>query len=243
MSINFGALLHQEPQETAGHAKVIDVPSSVHQKVNNYDLTPIRTALAPYEAQINNMADTAAVVQVMDDKTNILAVEMASQAKRLNNAIEKSRKEFVDPANQFVKAVNNLAKNYQGKLQAIEGGLKSKISGYQTKLEMERRKREEAERKARLELQKKIEAEAALLNIEAPVMAPAVVPEVVKVIRTEAGTASQRKEWRFEVTDESQVPREYMAVDLGKIRQAVKAGIREIRGIRIFEESVTTLRI
>lgn len=210
--------------------------------INPFDLSSVKTGLAVYDMEIDRMVAEAGAIQVATEDDNNVAVIMAGTSKKLNRRIEDKRKELVKVPNEYVKAVNGLAKSYQDRLTIIETGLKKKISAYQVKVELDRRKQEEADRQARKELQAKVNAEAAALNVEAPVIAPAVAPELPTVTRTEAGTASQRKEWRFEVTDAAKVPRDYLMVDLSAIRLAVKAGIREIPGVNIYEESVTVLR-
>lgn len=100
---------------------------------------------------------------------------------------------------------------------------------------------EKAERD-RLEALRKAEEEAKANAVEAPVVAAPVVQEAPKVTRTEAGSASQRKVWTFEIEHPEAVPREYLTVDEKKIRDAVRMGVREIAGVRIFEESKTVFR-
>jgi len=68
------------------------------------------------------------------------------------------------------------------------------------------------------------------------------VPKQQTMVRTEAGSATQRKVWKHEITDEAQVPREYLMIDEAKVRQAVKQGIREIPGVRIFEHTEIAFR-
>lgn len=50
------------------------------------------------------------------------------------------------------------------------------------------------------------------------------------------------KVWRFEVTDPTLVPREFLAVDEVAIRKAVMAGSREIAGVRIYQEDKLSIR-
>jgi len=50
------------------------------------------------------------------------------------------------------------------------------------------------------------------------------------------------KRWTFEVQDATKVPREYMIVHEPSIRQAINAGIREIPGVRIYQDESITLR-
>jgi hypothetical protein len=62
------------------------------------------------------------------------------------------------------------------------------------------------------------------------------------VVRTEAGSAFERKTWTFEIEDATQIPREFLMVDEKGIRAAVKNGAREIPGVRIFQTSDTSFR-
>ncbi len=67
--------------------------------------------------------------------------------------------------------------------------------------------------------------------------------EVAKpTVKTTGGSFTVKKVWTGEVADESKVPREYMAVDQKKINAAVKAGVRDIPGVRIFEKSEGAVR-
>lgn len=69
----------------------------------------------------------------------------------------------------------------------------------------------------------------------APVV-PVTPPPAPKAVETAFGNVSMRGTWTYEITDEKKVPREYLAVDEKKIGKVVKAGIREIPGVRIFEK-------
>jgi hypothetical protein len=75
--------------------------------------------------------------------------------------------------------------------------------------------------------------------MEPEVIAPVVVAPVVpvqKVFRSETGSSVHlRKDWVWEVLDISMIPGKYLMVDKVAVNQAVKSGIREILGIRIYE--------
>jgi hypothetical protein len=207
-----------------------------------YDMEPVRLRLRPYEDKIAAMVEQAGGLSVTDDASNAQAVEMANQAKKIDTAIETVRKALVHDPNEYVKGVNNLAKSFQGKLQGIAASMRGKIGSYVQRQEMERRKAEEAARKAQEELQAKIDAEAKTSNVEPVQIAAPVVPKPATIVRTEAGSASTRKVWKHEIIDEAAVPRRYLMVDESKIRQAVKQGVREIPGVRIFEHTEIAFR-
>lgn len=48
---------------------------------------------------------------------------------------------------------------------------------------------------------------------------------------------NMRKVWKFEVTDPMAVPGEFLVINETAIRDAIKAGIRTIPGVRIYEEA------
>jgi hypothetical protein len=229
--INFAAALDEQP--TIQPQK---------QYADPLDLTPVKERLAAYDPKIEEMQAQAEALQVEDDQSNEQAVAMAGQAKQINRKIEKARKGFVEEPNRFVKAVNSLAKSYQSKFTAIENGLKRKITDFQRQQEIERRKREaEAKRQAE-EAQKKLKQEAQKAGVEAPKVEAPAMPEQPTATRTEYGAAHQRKVWTYEIQEESQIPREYLVVDQKKIRQAVKDGIREIPGVKIYQDTQTVIR-
>lgn len=51
-----------------------------------------------------------------------------------------------------------------------------------------------------------------------------------------------RKDWDFEVVNSGLVPREFLIVDETMIRNAIKKGIREIAGVKIFQNEKVVLR-
>lgn len=226
---------------------------------NPLDLATVRPGLSKYDAEIAAMVAEAKALEVVDEASQVKAVEIGTKAKKAHNTLEKQRKAILEPAAEFTKTVNALFKGYQGRFAEIESGLKAKIATHQAAVEMERRRKEEAERKAAAELQAKIDAEIAELNAaraaeatangaEAPeplsaiTVATPVVAPALSTIRTESGTSSKRQKWDFKITDPLDVPREYLAVDEQAIRRAIAAGVRKISGVEIYEATVIAFR-
>lgn len=74
-------------------------------------------------------------------------------------------------------------------------------------------------------------------NHEQGIQTLALAPEIAKP----AGT-STRTIWKFEVTDPNAVSRELCSPDPKKIQAAIDLGAREIAGVRVFKESIVTVR-
>ncbi len=215
------------------------VPDEPHFPV--LDLAPVNRDLAAFRSAVASLQTEAKQLAITDDETNALAVELAAQCRRAWKDIEAVRKGYVDQPNTFIKAVNGVAKALQEPLKATERVFTSKHSQYQARVELERRKAELAAKEEAKRLQEQVTKEAEAAGVEPPVVVPPPPPQAPKVVRTAAGSAHQRTEWTFQVEDEALVPREYLVVSEKLIREAVKKGIRQIPGIRIYEEQKTVL--
>ena len=207
------------------------------------DLEGAKACFEPYRARIADMQAQAAALDIDTDEAEKQAVDEASRAKRLTKDLESQRKAVIKDPDRFVRDVNAFVRSFKRPLDEVVGTLRQKIGTYQYQKELERRKAEKAMKEEAAKLQAKLEAEAKQSGIEAPPITPAPAPKPDTTTRTETGaTASIRTQWVGEIEDPDQVPREYCIPDEKKIRQAVKDGIREIAGVRIFEKPTTVLR-
>jgi hypothetical protein len=224
-----------------GHAPAPPIETAP-AKVNTFSLQPIQNKLEQFKVVIAAMVQEAQGITVHDPDTAKAAVSLGSKAKKKGKEIESARKDIVGPYNDFVSAVNRLAKDCSGPLAQVEMILKKKINEFETRQRLELAKAQEAARKEAARIQAEIDANAAAAGVPAPVVVAPVLPEAPAAIRTEEGSASQRKEWTFEVVDPQEVPREYLLVDERAIRDAVRRGIRQIPGVNIFEHTKTVFR-
>lgn len=142
-----------------------------------------------------------------------LAEERARLAK-----LEEERKEREEAERKIREAEEAKLAEERKKLSAEQAKLEEE------KLQLEREKRLLAEEKAREEEEAKLAEEKKAKEIEeARLMA-----EKVKGIS---------KRWTFEYVDENAVPRAYCSPDPVKIRAAIKAGVRTIGGLRVYEDT------
>lgn len=68
------------------------------------------------------------------------------------------------------------------------------------------------------------------------------VPEQEKTVQSDLGAISAKKVWEFEVIDESKVPNEFKIVNEKAIRAAVKAGVRNIPGVKIYQTETLAVK-
>ena len=158
------------------------------------------------------------------------ATEFLKQVVARKKRFEELRLFFTKPLNDHIKQVNAEFKNLSVPLEDIERDVKNKMVAFR-KIEQEKIFKE----------QEKLLAKAETMKTEKKQEEYREKAEEIKQetkIESKSGEVRFRKVWKFEITDETSIPREYLKVDETSIRQAISSGLREINGVRIFEEEI-----
>lgn len=227
----------------------------------------IKTTFGEVQKNIaNQVANILSIkIETQDDYKKL--EEMAKEAKKFEKQVEERRKEIVAPHNDYVKRVKAFT---DAVISPIEGAIshsKREFLSWNKKLEQQRieaqrkldeeRRRKEEEARAKLEKEKEEaemasafmpENEQAAIAVSHQVQEQVLEKQIALESKAEQKAINQmvvkgvRKTWTFEITDESKVPRDFLVIDDKKIRAAVREGIREIPGVRIFEEETMAIR-
>jgi len=163
------------------------------------------------------------------------ATDDLSIIAKVKKALETKRKDYVQPIQEHIKAINDTFKTLSQPIEEADRITRKKILEYQQEQDRKHREAEEINR-AKYDLAQR---EAALNDtgeITVDTTQLEVIPEAPKRIYTDMGMVGQRMIRKWEVVDFSQVPDEYKMIDAGKVTKLVKAGIGGIAGIRIYEE-------
>lgn len=230
--IDFDAVNKEEK-----YSNVVDFSSTMPTPLDyaKHHLMQFRSAIQAMQAEVNEL-------DVDDSKTEAKAAEMTAQLKKIGKAIAEKQESIIGEASKFVNQVQKFTLPFRKDIEAIEAQVKRKLAVYGYKKELQRRAEEAAARAAAAEVQAKIDAEASALGIEPVTIPLPVIPVESGPIRTESGTTSFVKKWTYEVVDVSAIPARYMMADPTNrtaVMQDIRAGVREIPGLRIFE-AVTT---
>lgn len=174
---------------------------------------------------------------IHDDQEMKVATDTLAQVNAFLKRAEEARTFIVKPLNDHVKLINAEFKKITDPLTFADRSIRNAMSAFY-----------QAKERARLEEQVRLDAQA---KADAAIQGtPSLIPEVVadlapavdKTVKTEAATAGFRDNWTYEIIDAALVPREYLTVDGPAITKAVKSGVREIAGVRIFNEPVVAMR-
>ena len=193
-------------------------------------------ALSEQVTTLLRYAESRVILSAEDVKS---ATEDLSFIAKLKKVLEEKRKEFIDPINLFLKSINDTFKLIVWPLEAADKLTRDKILAYRREqerkaLEIEeinRLRMEAAQREAKLN---EGEITESIVVIDVPPVSPLTV-------RTDVGTLGTMRVWKFEVTDFSQLPDRFKLENATLIGKVVRAGEREIPGVRIWYED--TLKV
>lgn len=206
-------------------------------------------------------------VVVSDKDTQSKAMTSVKDVVGWKKKVEDKRKEMIAPLLERQREINEYAKQLTEPLIEAECHLKKQLIAWDQKLEAERqaelkrialeaeRKRKDAEEKAKKERE---EAEALEMfgqkddavrsNLVAQAESERRSVEIDREVRKEEKAVLENKVsgirtiWKYEVHEESKIPKEFWMINESAISKAVKSGVREIPGVRIYEEKTMGVR-
>ena len=196
----------------------------------------MKNELASLEKEQTGLIAQATNLSIVSTETLQGAVNLTSFIKDFGKRIKAMMDFHTKGLKAEIKKTELPYKNGMEKCAELELQIKSKIVVYQNEQEKIRLAEEDRLRK----IQQK-EYEKQIKKAEKKQEAPPPPPPPVKVEAEKIEGLQMRKTWDFSIEDEKLIPREYLCVDEKKIGKVVKAGIREIAGIRIFEKSISAI--
>ncbi len=248
--------------------RLVEESLPVDQKALTYAdiikaLPPIKT-VGEYIRIGDLWKEGRALLKEIDDGYN----DLISAAHKLHKDAVAKKAKYYNPVDGAVRVAKSLMSSWDAEQERLRLAEQRRLEENARKEEEERRRVElerlEAERKAEEErlMEAAAAAEAAGNKQQAEEMAaaaikatevaqqeaatiqaePVYVPPVVipKTVPKMTGGPVFQKRWDFEITNEALIPRQYLAVDMVKIRQIVTAlkDQTNIPGIKAFEKRV-----
>ena len=189
--------------------------------IETKELTPIR-------AQASKVLNAAQGVTIKTQDDLIKAADITHNIKEVQKSAEAAKKKITDPLNEALKAARALFAPIEEAWKQAETILKTKILSYNREVETERLKKE-AELAAKVEAGK-MRPDTAAKKLE-------LVPEANQSVQGKKGEIQFRTNRKPVVYDETLVPRQYLILDMVKIRKDALNGI-EIPGVKVIEEKI-----
>lgn len=196
------------------------------------DVTAIQTHVASHAEVVGplyvEILDPKAGYKLQDDSDLALAADMVKEVKKLHKDINAEREVFAKPLHAMQVWVNGLYQPLLSNLVGKEARLKVMIGEY-TRAQQEAQRLLLAQAAQKASNTKTIQQAQVIMDqaLQVAQAAPAAKVQGVSVTET----------WDFQIEDDSAVPREYLCVDVISVKAAIKAGVREIPGIKIFSKA------
>lgn len=169
---------------------------------------------------------------VDSDEQAASANALGVQVRGLGKDLDTEESILTKPLKDHVKFISGRFKPSKDRVAGWLEQIRVKIAGYYDRKAAAERERAEMERGHD-------EVEAAERGLAVPATSTAPVPQPDKKFD---GGGQVRQVWTFEVMDKMMVPREYMAVDTVAVNAAIKAGVRDVSGLRIFQQTQAVLK-
>jgi hypothetical protein len=181
-------------------------------KMQAFDLTKVKNYFQKLDVVINGMAEQAMKHKITDKATFDQAIQMGTQARKMQSEIEKRVKELKAPYLAFNRGLGTIAKASNTQLEGIAADLKTRVMKEKPKYMPAPTKNppKPSPGKKGSAPPPAVKAQNERTKIDGASVKPKVVP-------------------KWELEDLSKVPREYLAINPVLVNKAVKAGQR--RGI------------
>jgi hypothetical protein len=197
------------------------------------------SALSQFEAEVNtkikSLLRVMGMVEIVNDEGDKAMVSGAiKEGKQLIKMVSDARKAITNPLQEEVKHWISKEKELIAPIVEAMQRADQLIKQFNARIA--------AEQQALLE---KIEREEAAKLAQDDRQAEQVRQESEfkrQLAQASHSTDGVRMVWSFEVENISTVPRDYLMLDEQKVRNAIRAGIREIPGIKIFQKQQTVYR-
>lgn len=186
------------------------------------------------------LIERAQGIEIVDKETDDEAAEFLAQVKTARTRVDELRHWFTDPLEKQKKAIIARFKATDAPLEQAQRIVGGKHVAYQRQETEAARKEQERLRKLAEAKHARQAARAEEKGLEAP---PVIIPMPTiqappKTIHTPSGSVTTRSIWKHEVVDMAALPDAYKIADAVKLGKVVRAGVREIPGVRIYEEMV-----
>ena len=218
-------------------------------ETTNTDIATIRInpatdpAVIGFAGQARSLLAFAEACVITDDSGVKLATDDLSILATLRKNVEATRKEYVGPINDHLKAVNGQFKTISDPLDAAEKNLKDKVLAYKLEQRVKAEKAEEINRLRMDAARKEMELKGELTESVALVAPVAVLP---KTVTSDIGSSSTRLTWHAKVTDFALLPDQYKLPNQQMLdfmaRQITKNGKPAVPGVEWFQEESLSVR-
>jgi septal ring factor EnvC (AmiA/AmiB activator) len=218
-------------------APAVEAKASITAKIVAYQEEQERIRQAEID-RVNKIKQVFLVAQVKAtlEENQEMKVKISTYYNNLAEA-DQENPEIKEACQSLLEKVNQqiiflIEKKAQEEEQARLAKLAQELDQEKAKIELEKIEQEKKQRELQAE-ERRLKDQAIRAEIEAEKLE---AEKQAKRIANQAPKAGIRTYWKFEVVNSQEVPREYCSPSNVLINQAIKNGITEIKGLKIYQE-------
>lgn len=223
------------------------------------DQISIYNQVSPMELQARTWLETLNAVVIADSVTYEQAGAKLKELKQYTKTIKDNKTADLKPLKDGIKKLEDKYNKPLALLAEADAIIREKMNKYLND-ELKRRAEAEAEAKRQAEelaLKQALELEEVkkqALNYD-PITARAMVSSLedkqnqlinqtakAEVVNLSTENNIVSKVWDFELVDISAVPQEFIILNDKAVRQAIREGVREIKGLKIFQKARVSIK-
>lgn len=223
------------------------------------DQISIYNQVSPMELQARTWLETLKAVVIADSVTYEQAGAKLKELKQYTKTIKDNKTADLKPLKDGIKKLEDKYNIPLALLAEADAIIRDKMNKYLND-ELKRRAEAEAEAKRQAEelaLKQALELEEVkkqALNYD-PITARAMVSSLedkqnqlinqtakAEVVNLSTENNIVSKVWDFELVDISAVPQEFIILNDKAVRQAIREGVREIKGLKIFQKARVSIK-
>ena len=196
-------------------------------KIDTKEVTLVKT-------QSTKALNAAMELEIKTDEDYQRAGELKLKLKQLGKLIKDGKERITKPLNEALANVREMFSPAEGSFKTASQLVDRKMLNYDEMKEAEAAKERE-------KITAKVESgylkpETADKKLEA-------VEDAPKGTKNESGSVFVKKIKNVRITDESLIPREYLVIDMVKLRRAILTEGKQIPGAEMFEERTMGSRL
>lgn len=194
--------------------------------------------------QIRELYEKVVEIQVIEtDDQAVALVSMKGNVQKLKKGYDQARKDAGGPLREALAKIQTFFDEGIGLLDKAGFWIQGLQKNWMMKQEQARRAQQAIVDKHVAEMQEEFNKQSQEMGFAPVTVAPLTVPKASGPIRGDDGsTTYMRKYVKFEVVDAAKVPRDLCEPSTRLIDAAIGAGVRNIEGVRIWEEEVPITR-
>lgn len=201
------------------------------------EITKLETQTKGLQKPVDELVKYSQELEVKTVEDVESASEVIKKISVTKKQVEDQRTAITKPLNDSLKAVNTFFKKFSDPLIQADTEIRRKVAAFRTEQERERMRKQAELDKVMAKEQERLNKLAEKKGLD-PIQ---ITPVTVQENESQVGKVKFKKVWTFDLEDLSKVPVEYLMLDERKVRSAISEGVREIKGIKIYQKDQVSL--